>query len=65
MGGSRVEARSADLGLMQWVSAALPHTHGDSFFSGLMYPLSGLDHLLAVLAIGAAIAAVGGTLMLS
>ncbi|MGM8850227.1 HupE/UreJ family protein [Salinicola halophyticus] len=30
----------------------LPHTHGGSFFAGLMHPLSGLDHLLAMLAIG-------------
>ncbi|NRB54377.1 MAG: HupE/UreJ family protein [Salinicola sp.] len=31
---------------------ALPHTHGGSFVAGLMHPLSGLDHLLAMLAIG-------------
>ncbi|KAA0020783.1 HupE/UreJ family protein [Salinicola corii] len=31
---------------------ALPHTHGGSFLAGLMHPLSGLDHLLAMLAIG-------------
>ncbi|WP_110708575.1 HupE/UreJ family protein [Salinicola sp. CR57] len=31
---------------------ALPHTHGGSFLAGLMHPLTGLDHLLAMLAIG-------------
>ncbi|WP_353981740.1 HupE/UreJ family protein [Salinicola endophyticus] len=30
----------------------LPHTHGGSFLAGLMHPLTGLDHLLAMLAIG-------------
>lgn len=30
----------------------LPHTHGGSFFAGLMHPLTGMDHLLAMLAIG-------------
>lgn len=30
----------------------LPHTHGGSFFAGLTHPLTGLDHLLAMLAIG-------------
>lgn len=31
---------------------ALPHTHGGSFIAGLAHPLTGLDHLLAMLAIG-------------
>lgn len=31
---------------------ALPHTHGGSFLAGLTHPLTGLDHLLAMLAIG-------------
>lgn len=30
----------------------LPHTHGGSFVAGLTHPLTGLDHLLAMLAIG-------------
>jgi urease accessory protein len=31
---------------------ALPHGHGGSFLAGLVHPLSGLDHLLAMLAVG-------------
>lgn len=31
---------------------ALGHTHGGSFLAGLLHPLTGLDHLLAMFAIG-------------
>ncbi|MBZ9557117.1 MULTISPECIES: HupE/UreJ family protein [unclassified Modicisalibacter] len=31
---------------------ALGHTHGGSFLAGLLHPLTGLDHLLAMVAIG-------------
>ncbi|KXS39017.1 MAG: urease accessory protein [Halomonadaceae bacterium T82-2] len=33
-------------------SGALGHTHGGSFLAGLLHPLTGLDHLLAMFAIG-------------
>lgn len=36
------------------------HDHGDSFASGLAHPLLGLDHLLAMLAIGVLAALLGG-----
>ncbi len=36
------------------------HDHGDSFASGLAHPLLGLDHLVAMLAIGVLAALLGG-----
>ncbi|GHB23534.1 HupE/UreJ family protein [Salinicola rhizosphaerae] len=48
---------SAPLALLATTAAlahpgVLPHTHGGSFAAGIMHPLTGLDHLLAMLAIG-------------
>jgi urease accessory protein len=38
---------------------ALGHAHADTFLAGLLHPVTGLDHLLAALAVGLWIAASG------
>jgi urease accessory protein len=62
---SPLEARHALLGLALWCLTSGAQAHpghlGDSgLVSGFMHPLSGLDHLLAMLAVGAYAALQGG-----
>jgi len=62
---SPLKGRHALLGLTLWCLAfgaqAHPgHISGSNIISGFMHPLSGLDHLLAMLAVGAYAALQGG-----
>ena len=49
--------------LVLWAPAALAHTfgaHGAGFMQGLVHPFSGMDHLLAMMAVGVWAAQQGG-----
>ncbi|MDR2207961.1 MAG: HupE/UreJ family protein [Azoarcus sp.] len=62
---SSLEGRHVVLGLSLWWLAQVAEAHpghlgGSDVVSGFMHPLSGLDHLLAMLAVGAYAALRGG-----